>query len=124
MKQFGSLILLSLFCFSILRSLVPYVEYYANYDYIANVLCINKDEPEMQCNGKCHLQNELSKTNDTNNPNDKSAPSIEFDKFPIICQTFNKITFSITSEERPLFQTYQFSVKNYFFQPDTPPPQV
>ncbi len=124
MKQLGSLLLLSFFCFSILRPLTPYLDYYLNYNYISNVLCINKDEPELQCNGKCHLTQELSKANEATNPNDKSIPHIEFDKFPIICQSFTGITFSTALEEKSLFQAYQFSVKNYFFQPDTPPPQV
>lgn len=39
----------------------PVVEYIVNYDYIVNVLCENKDKPEMQCNGKCHLTKELAK---------------------------------------------------------------
>ncbi|WP_339703497.1 hypothetical protein [uncultured Marixanthomonas sp.] len=124
MKQSGSILLLTFFCFSILRPLTPYADYYLNYDYIANVLCINKEEPEMQCNGKCHLTQELSKANDATNPNDKSIPHIEFDKYPIICQTFTGMIFSSSSEVKPFFQTYWFSVKKYSLQPDTPPPQV
>lgn len=34
-------------------------DYLLNYDYIAKVLCINKDKPEMHCNGKCHLAKQL-----------------------------------------------------------------
>tara|TARA_B100000678_G_scaffold92423_1_gene77164 strand:- start:41816 stop:42130 length:315 start_codon:yes stop_codon:yes gene_type:complete len=37
------------------------VEYLANYDYIAKVLCINKDQPELHCNGKCYLMKQLAK---------------------------------------------------------------
>lgn len=51
--------------FVVFRPLVPLVEYAVNYDYIANVLCINKGKPELHCNGKCYLSKQLAKTNDT-----------------------------------------------------------
>lgn len=41
------------------------VEYAVNYDYIIKVLCINKNRPEIHCNGKCYLSKELAKTNDS-----------------------------------------------------------
>ncbi|MCC3160667.1 hypothetical protein LJ737_25740 [Hymenobacter sp. 15J16-1T3B] len=28
-------------------------------DYVARVLCINRDKPQLHCNGKCHLRKEL-----------------------------------------------------------------
>lgn len=43
------------------RPLWPVVEYALNYDYIVNELCENRDEPEMQCNGKCYLTKQLAK---------------------------------------------------------------
>jgi len=33
----------------------PIVEYITNYDYIVEVLCENRDRPELQCDGKCYL---------------------------------------------------------------------
>lgn len=51
--------------YMVFRPLIPIVEYVADYDYIANVLCINKSKPELHCNGKCYLSKELAKTNDT-----------------------------------------------------------
>lgn len=46
---------------AMLRPIAPFVEYAINQDYIAEFLCINKEKPEMQCNGKCHLYKELEK---------------------------------------------------------------
>lgn len=39
-----------------------------NYDYISTVLCINKDKPEMHCNGKCQLMKELANAADDDKP--------------------------------------------------------
>jgi len=35
------------------------VNYWIQYDYYKNVLCENKDKPELKCNGTCHLAKEL-----------------------------------------------------------------
>jgi len=51
--------------FVVFRPLVPLVEYAVNYDYISEVLCVNKSNPELHCNGKCYLSKEIAKTNDT-----------------------------------------------------------
>jgi hypothetical protein len=37
------------------------LEYKINFSYVANVLCENRDKPEMHCNGKCHLRKQLEK---------------------------------------------------------------
>ncbi|MBK1894379.1 hypothetical protein [Chryseobacterium paridis] len=51
--------------YMVFRPLIPIMEYVANYNYIVETLCINKDKPELNCNGKCYLSKELAKTNDT-----------------------------------------------------------
>lgn len=62
--------------FVVFRPLIPLVEYAVNYDYISEVLCINKSNPELHCNGKCYLSKEIAKTNDTDSsPLNKSKNS-------------------------------------------------
>ncbi len=38
-----------------------WLDYLINNEYIKEVLCINKAEPELKCNGKCHLAKQLKK---------------------------------------------------------------
>lgn len=33
--------------------------WWLNRDYVARVLCINRDKPQLHCNGKCHLAKQL-----------------------------------------------------------------
>jgi hypothetical protein len=54
--------------FLLLKPILPVVEYVVNYDYIATVLCENKDKPMMHCNGKCHLMKELAKNAEEDKP--------------------------------------------------------
>ncbi|MFS4417974.1 hypothetical protein [Maribacter sp. 2307ULW6-5] len=51
------------------RPLWPIAEYIANYDYIVNVLCENKDRPELECNGKCYLSKMLAEATDREQQN-------------------------------------------------------
>lgn len=64
MKKIVFIIVLIMF----LKPVLPVLEYVMNYEYISKVLCINKDKPKMQCNGKCHLMKELAKASDTGKP--------------------------------------------------------
>lgn len=51
---------------------MSYMAYYElNIDYIIETYCVNKEKPELQCNGKCHLANQLS--NDSSDTSDKSS---------------------------------------------------
>ena len=34
--------------------------YWFTQDYIAEKFCVNKDKPELQCNGKCHMKDMLA----------------------------------------------------------------
>ncbi len=52
----------------LLKPILPVIEYAINYDYISKVLCVNKEKPKLQCNGKCHLTKELAKLQKMKNP--------------------------------------------------------
>lgn len=43
----------------LIRPVLPYVEYVLNYEYISEVLCINQDKPELECDGKCYLRKQV-----------------------------------------------------------------
>lgn len=50
----------------LVKPLWPIAEYIMNYDYIVNVLCENKDRPELQCDGKCYLAQMLAEESEQN----------------------------------------------------------
>lgn len=69
----GGIILFLIMAVYILRPVYPYIHYAWKKDYIAKYLCINKDKPELQCNGKCHLKKELSEQR-----KDEKGPAFPF----------------------------------------------
>lgn len=89
-----------------MRPIVPVIEYNLNYDYISKVLCINKDEPELKCNGKCQLAKEIKKTLPIETSDKQPGlPVIDFDKFPI--------TYYKSNEQR--IKPFEYSNKLNFF---------
>ena len=62
LKQIVCLVLVSVFLLKTFNTSIVLANYHINKDYIAKVLCVNKSKPQMHCNGKCHLKNELNKT--------------------------------------------------------------
>ena len=51
------------------KPLLPLVNYAMNYDYIVEMLCENKDRPQMHCDGKCYLAKQLAQESDHNDNN-------------------------------------------------------
>lgn len=81
------------------KPLWPVVDYVVNYNYIVNVLCENKDKPEMHCNGKCHLTKELAKEAGAEDKNPFSSKTLktEIPQF-IISENITEYTFASETE--------------------------
>ena len=79
------------------KPVLPVLEYVVLYDYIKNELCVNRDKPEMECNGKCHLAKEMAKANDSESRSDKRFFSVEVG--PVFCQSIQNEFFTLISEQ-------------------------
>jgi|AntAceMinimDraft_7_1070363.scaffolds.fasta_scaffold26169_2 hypothetical protein len=82
-QQFLGIFFYLLYLLAMVRPIVPLIEYYANYDYIATVLCENRDKPYLECNGKCYLEKQLNKVNHTDHDHKSTIPQIDLEKYPI-----------------------------------------
>lgn len=65
---------------AMLKPVMPVFDYVINQDYIAEYLCINKDKPAMDCNGKCYLMEMLEAENQQKKQN---LPAIDLREYPI-----------------------------------------
>jgi hypothetical protein len=99
-----------LYMVALLRPVAPLVEYYANKDFFATVLCINKDKPEMHCNGQCVLMVKLKKTIQEDS-NSSPIPKVNFEDYPI-----GFVSFPATPiQKSELFDVIAFSFyKNHY----------
>jgi len=55
----------------------PWINYAINKDYISEYLCINKDQPELQCDGKCYLSQQLKILQEKEQSDTKVPSAIE-----------------------------------------------
>jgi len=99
-----------LYIVAMLRPIAPFVEYVINYDYIAKVLCINKDKPELSCNGKCQLMKKLEQQQN----DDFNSLRIHMEEYPI--GFVDLLTLSEKNINTSLKKSNLFSYKqNYFY---------
>lgn len=59
--------------------------YEMNFKYYSEVLCENKDKPELECNGKCHLHKQL---NVQENSENQTEPPTLMPEFQILADNF------------------------------------
>ena len=88
-KQIFGIFFTFLYAVAMLRPLLPVLIYYANYDYIATELCVNKDKPYLECNGKCYLE-ALQKS--ANLPVKHPVATINMIDYPISTLDFDSYT--------------------------------
>ena len=58
-KRYLSIALLFCFLTPLFLKVGILINYLVQYKYYVEVLCENKNKPELKCNGKCHLAKEL-----------------------------------------------------------------
>ncbi|WP_197474525.1 hypothetical protein [Tenacibaculum ovolyticum] len=107
-----------MYTIAMLRPVAPFVEYVINYDYISKVLCINKDKPKLQCNGKCQLMQKLEKQQD----DDFKSLRIVGEDYPIgfvelISVKRKNIILKTVSKLYTYKQNYSFLFSKLVFHP-------
>lgn len=119
MKNIILIISLTLF----LKPIFPVLEYVINYDYIANVLCKNKDKPALECNGKCHLTKELATASENEKPispnkkNTRLEIEILFFTETFTCDFLNKNWLIIKSINTYYLNLYTHLYTKFIFHP-------
>ena len=80
-KRVFSFVFLLLFLSASLHHATLLGIYLLNQDFITETFCVNKDKPELSCNGKCHLKDMVAMAEDNQAAN--SQLSIEFTMLPV-----------------------------------------
>lgn len=103
---------------------IPFLEYKVNYEYISEVLCINKTNEKLDCNGKCYLKKEIEKAAKESAEEQKSTSSQEV--IECLLQTSSEFLtlrpFITTSDIRSI--NPQNTYKSLSSEISAPPPKV
>ena len=101
---------------------VGYFSYFQlNIDYIIEKYCVNKDAPQLSCNGKCHLSKQLQ-ISTTEEDDSKAISTLGESFFPVFLQKLEAVNFlAIKSiDKRVLFteiNNYKFSFTSRHLRP-------
>ncbi len=80
MKAFSAFFFTILYIAAMIRPVAPLFEYIIYEDYIAEFLCVNKDNVALDCHGKCYLMKSLNEQNEQKKQN---LPRISMEEYPI-----------------------------------------
>lgn len=77
-------VLLALYSWVLFKPLYPVIYFAAQQEYVQEVLCINRERPQLHCEGKCFLKERLSENYEekSDSPHN-SRPSVEAKDFVI-----------------------------------------
>lgn len=99
-------------------------DYFVNYIEYATELCENREDSELQCNGKCQLNKNLNTISTTKKdlPTPSSVHTVELSTFLIP----TLVSLSETPESLTINRTYFIYLDNYTFnlyKTTSPPPE-
>lgn len=125
MKKGISLILICAHLTAVFHFTVPYLSYYANFSYFATEACINKDNPEIECNGTCKLDEMMHQQHQKN---DQSEATHHIDRIPKVHLFFQHSYSSfhvVYNHSTPFFFVKVEDIESLWqSEPLSPPPQI
>lgn len=80
MKKTLTYLLIILFSIQSFELVLIRLNFKLNQDFFA-AICINKDKPEMHCNGQCHLKKQIQQHEEENSSKEKLVNEKEFQMF-------------------------------------------
>lgn len=120
MQKALSILFLCLYLLGMLRPVAPLIEYELHKDYIAEFLCINKNEPIMACHGQCHLKKELAKAQQEEHSTTEN-PRIKIEDYPVTWWNIENLQTTFISQgisQNTFYSNhYQFLFKTAIFRP-------
>lgn len=60
-----------------LSGLFVFAGFEMNQSYIAKELCVNKDKPQLHCNGQCYLMKKLKQAQDKEQKQERFSPKVQ-----------------------------------------------
>ncbi|WP_343328220.1 hypothetical protein [Polaribacter staleyi] len=117
-KLIFSILFSTLILYNSLRVSITYIYYNLDTAGFIETFCENKDKPELQCNGKCHLK-KITKT--ANQEKNQPVELINFKDILVYNQKISSFHFTKnTYQNKPTFQylnLYYFKLSTTYFHP-------
>ncbi len=125
LKVFLSYILLTVFLIKPLYNLGYIVYYELNVEYIVAKYCINKEKPQLHCDGKCHLAKQLATDTQNKEGNKKPMSLLSRIFYPVYFQEYIN-SFKPYLDEVKGYNNWGYCkiYTSFFKETQAPPPWV
>ncbi len=119
MIRIQAILIVGIFAFMLLKPAFPYIDYLVRKSYIITNFCINKDKPEMGCNGKCHLNEKLSEDNKAEDNTPAPVPQKQWKnpEFLLATRIINNILPDLSAQGFLYINNYSFQFATSVFHP-------
>jgi hypothetical protein len=98
LKRIFSAILIATILLQTCGTIAVVVSFKINQDYISTYLCVNRDKPQMQCNGKCVLMQRMQQeVNNLNEQNRQKTQHIIEHEVLMFCQNVPELQIHRTT---------------------------
>jgi len=125
MKKFAGAGFILLYVSLLLKPFIPYIGYQINKAYIMQTLCVNRDKPQLHCDGKCYLDKQLQKANDLNtSPEQVPAPKIDLDKLPVALMDYRAMSLPVPEKILQNYSNRHVFFYEFLSEIPTPPPKA
>ena len=124
-SQISSIIVALLFIYTINFKSIITIHYFVNISEITELFCVNKEKPQLQCNGKCHLATQLVKTEKDESESPFSNTQLAYN-FDVISILINPL-IEVMTPENTLKYSFTFTSINtidHFYSVPSPPPKA
>ena len=123
--KFYTAILTTVMVLNICRYQMPYIEYNLFHDYIVENLCIQRNKAGNSCQGKCHLEKQINRVNETDENTAANQTETKQVKCEIPdCIIINTLSFTqISSVKIRQSQLVILHFARVFIDIPVPPPQ-
>ena len=123
--QISSILMALLFVYTINFKSILTINYLLNTEEITELFCINKEKPKLECNGKCHLANQLVEVekNENETPFSGNQTLYNIELITIICSTL----FNTNNTFKTVENTYwynQYHILESSSSVPSPPPKA
>ena len=89
-----------------------------NQKYIAATLCVNKDKPQLRCNGQCYLMKKLKQAQDKEQKQERQSQKTQIqDALVVVPLVFKQYPFAEINFHVPFSTGMPQSILNSIFHP-------
>jgi hypothetical protein len=121
-KNKGMLLLATIMLFKAFLAPAVFIDFKLNQDYIVKVLCINREKPQLECEGQCILMQKMKSTQDHEGPEQSQSPKTQLlEIFSELTSLFQPLSFPSSDQA---FFMYDEEVSSENFSRIFHPPKI